>query len=310
MEDKFMTKCELLDFLDDTEIQGKILKIFEESKKTSEPNKNFSQHEEISAPVSNSNTLQLENENSRLKKDLQEMAHAKTVLYENFSKLEVDFAKSQERVEHLEQQIQTAKYKNSQLENSLSQSEQSSRSLQTKLAEWQNIFNVEKQRAKNLQQDLEGAQSKISELQLQLEQRFSRGWELFEKYQTVGAHSQQLLQGVFTHNNFMSFICGGAQTESLEKIWDVLRENIMTSNQHDAEILWEIFEYCLKLVNSSKTQASYSILPVNVGDNFDFEFHSEAQGSHAQGKISNVYLHGYRNEYNNRIIRKSIVQVS
>ena len=108
----------------------------------------------------------------------------------------------------------------------------------------------------------------------------------------------------------MSFICGGAQSNSLEKIWDVLRECVISGKQQDAEILWEVFEYCLELVNSSKAQPGYSILPVKEGDRFDFELHSEGSNSRAQGRISNIYLRGYRNDYNGKIIRKSIVQVS
>lgn len=208
-----------------------------------------------------------------------------------------------QRVKDLEQQLQTAQFKNSQLEKS-------ARSLQDKLKDWQETFAREQRRANNLQRELDDAQLKISDLEAQLQQRFARGWEIFQKYQTIGAHARQLLQGVFTRENFTSFICGGAQTESLEKIWDVLRECLMNSRQHDAEILWAVFEYCLELVNSSRAQASYSILPVNIGDRFDSDLHTEAPGSRAQGKVARVYLPGFRNDYNRRIIRKSIVQVS
>ena len=247
------------------------------------------------------------NENSRLNKSLEQTQKR---AQDKISRLESDFAQSEQRVKELEQQIQTAQYKNSRLENSLSQSEQSARSLQDKLKEWQGTFNREQQRAENLKRDLDDAQDKISELEEQLQQRFARGWELFKKYQRVGSHARQLLQGVFPREDFMSFICGGAQINSLETLWDVLRECIMSNRQQDAEILWQIFEYCLELVNSSKAQAGYSILPVNVGDRFDSDVHSEGPGSRAQGKISNIYLLGYRNDYNGKIIRKSIVKVS
>ena len=267
-----MTKYELLRLFDEVEVQRKILQIVKESKIFSEPVKPL---EEISPPATDEKLLQLE----------------KSLL------------QAQQRVKDLEQQIQNAQYRNSQLETS-------SKELQRKLTDWQKTFTSEQKRAKNLQQELDAANQKISELQEQLQQRFARGWEIFKKYQSVGAHSRQLLQGVFTRENFMSFICGGAQSESLEKIWDVLRECIMNSRQHDAEILWEVFEYCLELVNSVRTQVSYSILSVNIGERFDSEFHTEAPGSRAQGKIAQIYLPGFCNDYNRRIIRKSIVQVS
>ena len=290
-EVNFMTQYEMLRLLDDAEIQRKILRIVKEPQIFSEPVKT---PDESSAP--DEKILRLENEIDNLRT-------------ENFQ-LKNNLSKTQQHVKDLEQQIQNAQFKNSRLENSLSQSEQSARSLQDKLKTWQETFTREQQRAKTLQQDLDAANRKISDLEGQLQQRFAHGWELFQKYQSIGSHARQLLQGVFTRDNFMSFICGGAQSESLEKIWDVLRECVMNSRQHDAENLWEVFEYSLELVNSSRAQVSYSILPVNVGDRFDSDVHSEAPGSRAQGKVAQVYLPGFRNDYNRRIIRKSIVQVS
>ncbi len=279
-----MTNYELLRLLDDAAVQRKILQIVNEPKNFSEP-----ATPSYESPALDEKLSRLEKENSRLKNNLYEV---------------------QQRAKDLEQQLQNAQFRNSQLEKSLSQSELSSKNLQSKLAEWQKTFTREQQRNQSLQQDIDDAKLKISDLEEQLQQRFARGWQLFQNYQTVGAHARQLLQGVFTRDNFTSFICGGAQSESLEKIWDVLRECVMSSRQHDAEILWEVFVYSLELVNSSRTQVSYSILPVNEGDRFDSEFHSEAPGSRAQGKISAVHLYGFRNDYNRRIIRKSIVQVN
>lgn len=177
--------------------------------------------------------------------------------------------------------------------------------LQGKLETWIKKYNDEQERTEKLQKDFDDAEGKLSRLE-----DFNRGFELYQKYQGVGSHAQQLLSaGVFTRNDFTSFICGGAQVNSLETIWDVWRECVMGGKNQDAKILCEVFMYCLGLVNASKVQASYSILPVKVGDPFDSDIHVEAPGSRAQGKISEVYLPGYRNNYNHRIIKKSIVKV-
>ena len=332
-EVNFMTKYEFLQWLDDVEVQQKILRIVKELQIFFEPvkppNESPPPDEKLSRlELEKNSTFQrattaerqlsdLRSDNFRLKNNLSEVQQRvegleqqiQNVQFKN-SQLENSLSQAQQRVKDLEQQIQNAQFKNSRLQSSLSQSEQSARSLQDKLKTWQETFTREQQRNKSLQQDLDAANQTISDLERQLEQRFARGWELFQKYQSVGTHARQLLQGVFTRDNFMSFICGGAQSESLEKIWDVLRECVMNSRQHDAEILWEVFEYSLELVNSSRAQVSYSILPVNVGDRFDSDVHSEAPGSRAQGKVAQVYLPGFRNDYNRRIIRKSIVQVS
>ena len=290
-----MTKYELLRWLDAPELQEKIRQIVAEPKKIPMPEKIF--------PPKPDDNPQLETENRRLTEKLRAAELDK-------NSLRGELSKTQQRVKELEQQIQTAQFRNSRLENSLSQSEQSARSLQDKLKTWQETFTREQQRAKNLQRELDDANQKISELESQLQQRFARGWELFQKYRRVGSHARQLLQGVFPHDDFTSFICGGAQVNALETLWDVLRECVMNNRQSDAETLSEVFEYCLELVNAAKAQAGYSILPVNVGDRFDSDLHSEGPNSRAQGKISNVYLPGYRNDYNGRVIKKSIVQVS
>lgn len=315
-----MYKYELLKLLDDPDIKEKIQRIVEEPKNFVETDKKIPQPVETEKFPSINDDEKISKLEDEKTAALQRATVAERQLEnlrgENYQ-LKNSLAKTQQRVKDLEQQIQNAQYTNSRLENSLTESKQTARSFQSKLEEWQRTFNREQQRARNLQADLDAAQREISrledliaDLKYQNEQRFARGWELFQKYQRVGSHARQLLQGVFPHENFMSFICGGAQTNSLETLWDVLRECVMSNRQQDADILSEVFEYCFELVNSSKTQAGYSILPVKVGDRFDSDLHSEGPNSRAQGKVAAIYLPGYRNDYNGRVIRKSIVQVS
>ena len=163
----------------------------------------------------------------------------------------------------------------------------------------------------NLSGEVKDLQAKNRALQEQLDARFSRGWELFEAYRKVSEHTRQILHnGVFTQEaSFMSFICGGAQLTALDRLWDALRDCVLRGQQDDAEILWDIFEYCLELVNASRTQAKYEILSVKVGDSFDSDCHTEGPNSRAQGIVREVYLQGYRNTYGDRIMKKSIVQV-
>ena len=163
----------------------------------------------------------------------------------------------------------------------------------------------------NLSGEVKDLQTKNHALQEQLDARFSRGWELFEAYRKVSEHTRQILHnGVFTQEaSFMSFICGGAQLTALDRLWDALRDCVLRGQQDDAAILRYFFEYCLELVNASRTQSKYEILSVKVGDSFDSDCHSEGPNSKAQGIVRKVYLQGYRNTYSDRIMKKSIVQV-
>ena len=183
--------------------------------------------------------------------------------------------------------------------------------LELLLKEQQSELNALRTENARLEREKSSLQETLRRMREESAQRFERGWELFKQYRNVSEHSRQILRsGVFTRDDdFMSFICGGAQTGSLETLWDSTRECVLKSRQQDAGILWEIFEYCIELVNSSRVQAQYSILTVDEGDRFDSDVHTEGPKSRAQGKVIGVYLPGYRNNYNGRIMRKSIVQV-
>lgn len=119
-----------------------------------------------------------------------------------------------------------------------------------------------------------------------LSQRFAEGWELFCAYQKVSSQSKRLLNGVFVNpENFTSFICGGAQDRSLEKIWDVIKGCLIQGNTKDSDILWDIFEYAVELVNSSKTERIYEIMDVKPGAPFDLDVHALAAGSKVSVKV-------------------------
>ena len=264
----------------------------------------------------------LEAENARLKEEAVEMRH-------KLQQAQITCNNAKNHIQAIESELQGCQRQMISLNGALNEYKQRIQDLQDENAQWSNAYETEKQKSARLSlefqnevealkqenQRLEQRKNSIEKanksLQYQLEQRFARGWELFETYQNVEAHTKQLLHnGVFTQEtNFMSFICGGAQISSLEKLWEALRECIMYGQRKDAEILWEIFEYCIELVNSSKTQAKYEILSVNEGDRFDPDIHTEGPNSMAQGKVINVYLPGYQNTYNGKIIKKSIVQV-
>ena len=264
----------------------------------------------------------LENENNRLKEEIDEMQG-------KLRQAQEVCINAKNHIQRIEGELHESKDKIIKLSGVLEETQQKSHNFQSERDKWNNAFQTEKhnsdtlrvrfqseidslkQENQRLEQRKRSLEKANESLQSQVEQRFSRGWELFEAYQNVSDHTKQILHnGVFTQEtNFMSFICGGAQTSSLEKLWDALKECIMYGQQKDAQILWDVFEYCIELVNSSKTQAKYEILPVNEGDRFDSDIHTEGPNSLAQGKVVNVYLPGYQNTYNGKIIKKSIVQV-
>ena len=264
----------------------------------------------------------LENENVHLREEMDELRN-------KLQEVQDAYLNAKKHIQAAEGELQESQGKIIKLSGALEEAQQKAHNLQTESDKWKNAYQTEKRNSDTLrvrsQSEIDGLKQENQRLeqrkhslerankslQSQLEQRFAHGWELFEEYQNVSDHTKQLLHNaVFTQEtDFMAFICGGAQTSSLERLWDALRECIMYGQKKDAEILWNLFEYCIKLVNSTKTQAKYEILPVNEGDRFDSDVHTEGPSSLAQGNVVHVYLPGYKNTYNEKIIKKSIVQV-
>lgn len=236
-------------------------------------------------------------------------------LLQRLEKLKILLREQEAAIERLQESLKEEAGKNTRLQAEKDEQQKAYEAAKIKHAQEKAHLIREMESLQGEKQRLEqrkNAMEKANQaLQRQLDERFARGWELFERYQNVSEHTRQLLHnGVFTQeSSFMSFICGGAQTASLDKLWEVLRDCIMRGQQNDAEILWDIFEYCLELVNASKTQAKYEILAVEEGDSFDPDCHTEGPDSKAQGTVRAIYLRGYRNTYGDKILKKSIVQV-
>ena len=161
-----------------------------------------------------------------------------------------------------------------------------------------------------LQSQLLAANDRASKAEEENNKRLPRGWALFQKYPALSENVRRNLDIVFRReNDFAAFICGGAQEDCLDIIWNTA-QNALGNNQNDAALLADIFDYCLELVNASKANPWYELLQTNVGDEFDYNKHVPTGDSAAQGRIVEVLLLGYKKISNGeRIIKKSIVRV-
>ncbi len=162
----------------------------------------------------------------------------------------------------------------------------------------------------DLQQQKLELQQTVEQYKTELEERFADGWQLYQRYFALPERDRQVLTSVFPAECFEAFICGGAKDASLEKIWDEVYRNLSSGNRATAYLLWEIFEYFIKLVNAGRIEGTvYQIDDVQEGDKYDRELHNLTLDSKVQGKVRKVYLSGFSNIYSGRNIRKSIVYV-
>ena len=170
---------------------------------------------------------------------------------------------------------------------------------------------TELQRKKN---DLEEA---YEELEEQLRQRFPEGWELYRRWENLRPSSRERLDCLCRRPGFMPFICGGAQDDALESIWDEMELCLREGAAEDLKYLRELFRYVMRLVNASKSEDVYAQDDEAAGQPYDLDRHTPDRSSRVQGRVARVLLPGYRNLYLERLdgagrvrmIRRSIVHV-
>lgn len=162
-----------------------------------------------------------------------------------------------------------------------------------------------------MERELSQAQTKLAEKDTQLQQRFSRGWDIWRQYQQLTNGTKESMQRIIAHaDDFTSFICCGAQSDAPEVIWDIMSDCWEKKLLGDLAILREIFAYSLELVNSTKTKPLFEILSVKPGDKYDRKHHlvdpfCEVQ----QGNVEKVCVQGFRNVFVNKVIRQSLVSL-
>lgn len=171
--------------------------------------------------------------------------------------------------------------------------------------------NIEKIK-KNLgkcENDLNNANEKNEELKGKLQQRFADGWTLYQEISEVSDDRKNDLPNVLKCDSFASFICSGAQLQTLEHIWDAAL-SARRDNKQYADLFWRIFVYCVKLVNLANGKELIEILNPQIGDNYNTEQHSTTgTDSKAQGNVREIILAGYKNTYKKKIEKKSNVRI-
>ena len=145
-------------------------------------------------------------------------------------------------------------------------------------------------------------------LKQQLAERFADGWELYQKFLSLDESTRE--NSGLRAENFMAFICSGAQMKRLEGIWESAIESKRAGRINDAEIIWNVFAYCVRLVNAAQGDDIIEILDTQIGDRYDTDKHSTSMtNSSTQGVVREIILAGYRNNNSRKIVRKSNVRV-
>ena len=159
-----------------------------------------------------------------------------------------------------------------------------------------------------LSRQLETVYKEKESAEKQLAERFAEGWEVYQTFLKLNAEVRE--NSGFRAEKFETFICKGAQRNSLDGIWEAALDCKRAEKIDDARIFWNVFEYFVQLVNFAFGDNFIEILNTQIGDRYNTDIHSTSgTNSSTQGVVREVILAGYRNNNSKKIVKKSNVRV-
>ena len=229
----------------------------------------------------------IESQRDKLQADLENLRNEKATIESQRDKLQAD-------LENLRAEKATVESQRDDLQADLNNLRNEKASVEGQLATVRREkASVERQRDK---------------LQVDLAERFADGWELYQKFLSLEASARKD-SGLYAEN-FEAFICSGAQMKRLEGIWESALDSKRAGKIACAEIFWEVFAYCVRLVNAAQGDNIIEILNTQIGERYDTDKHSTSgTNSSTQGVVREIILTGYRNNISRKIVRKSNVRV-
>lgn len=129
----------------------------------------------------------------------------------------------------------------------------------------------------------------------------------YEAFKGLKSDIHSELSNVIKTENSEIFLCSGVQSDNIEALWLFISYKLNEYDENEIKILTDTFNYFFERYN--EIHGLYTLLDVNINDEFDEDLHTRASNSCVTGKISRVLLKGYKNIRTERIVQKSIVRV-
>lgn len=139
------------------------------------------------------------------------------------------------------------------------------------------------------------------------EKCFSNIVKYYKKYSELDSVIKQELNSVIKSDSPELFFASGIQWENIEALWQFISYKFSDYSKSNSDILIDIFRYFFEKYN--EIYNLYEMMTVNIGDEFDEDFHTRGNNSRVSGNISEIILPGYKNIRNHKIVQKSIVRV-
>lgn len=132
---------------------------------------------------------------------------------------------------------------------------------------------------------------------------------IFYVYKGLPNSMKASLNGIFKQEKYENFLACGAQKANIDSLWEFIRNRVLNHRYEFLHELNEILCYFIEVYNAISETPTLEIQQVALKEAFDTARHIRTQDSKPSGWISQVYLVGYKNAINQKIIQKSIVRV-
>ena len=116
--------------------------------------------------------------------------------------------------------------------------------------------------------------------------------KLYDKYLSMETRILSKLDNVLIQRDFESFISSGYTLSSLDNVWDIVKIEYKNISNEDIETLKEVFSFFLSQINKRFKEAKYSLVEVEVGEDFD-PVNQVDLSQNSRGKVTEYVFYGY-----------------
>lgn len=151
----------------------------------------------------------------------------------------------------------------------------------------------------------------VEKLEIELNNTCREVKQIFKSIQKIDSKYIDELKPYIRLNKLEPFIVSSAiNIDALDKIWRVAKLAAKNNEPETREIIRKYFEYMVELFNEAKNEKVVIIDDVNEGDFYNIhDFECIDSNKSYGGIVSKVYLPGFINNYNNKRIEKSLVDI-
>ena len=162
-----------------------------------------------------------------------------------------------------------------------------------------------------LEESLSSLSNEKKALEKELNNRCREVKLIFDSLQNIDSKYIDELKPYIRLRELEPFIVSSAiNIDALDKIWKVARLAIKNNDLGTSEIIRNYFEYMVKLFNDAKNETVVTIDRINEGDTYNvYDFECIDSNKSYGGVVSKLYLPGFINNYNNKRIEKSLVDI-